>query len=108
VSRLRVDGVDLPLEQEAKFGAGWHALESPAEWRHRWSRGRVPLPPGTRRLQIDLGGPGHYWESTEVKFMFGSALTRAAPLTISRSGTIRIVMRGNHEQQISRRGRVKG
>jgi hypothetical protein len=74
VSRLQIDGSDVPLADEAAFALGWHALEgNPDGSRWRWSRDRVPLPAGTRLIVIDIFGAGRYWAkpANTVVALFG-------------------------------------
>jgi hypothetical protein len=62
VSRLQIDGSDVPLADEAAFAMGWHEFEGNVDGpRWRWSRDRVPLPACTRLIVIDLAGKGQYW-----------------------------------------------
>lgn len=62
VGRLQIDGTDVALDDEARFGLGWHRLEGTAGGRQwRWSQDRTPLPTGTRFLVIDMCWPVHYW-----------------------------------------------
>jgi Hint domain len=62
VGRLQVDGVDLPLEDDATFADGWHPFESDSEGTHwRWSRERAPLPASSRLIVVDVVGRGYYW-----------------------------------------------
>jgi hypothetical protein len=74
VARLQLDGVDVPLKDEAAFAAGWHAVERDTEGREwRWSTDRVPLTAGTRLVVIDLYGTGSYWTraGSDVVALFG-------------------------------------
>jgi hypothetical protein len=62
IARLRVDGVDLPLEREDLFEEGWRE----AEWEdgrvaRRWTGGAARLPRGARSVSIDLAGDGYYY-----------------------------------------------
>jgi hypothetical protein len=62
VGRLQVDGADVPLDDAAMFAAGWDALErNPDGHQWRWTHDRVPLPPSTRLVVIDIDSPGFYW-----------------------------------------------
>ena len=61
VGRLQIDGTELPLDDPAAFERGWHALETDADLRWRWTTERLPLPSGTRLLVIDTHWPAHYW-----------------------------------------------
>lgn len=56
VTRLALDGHEVDL---ATLGEGWHAAESG----HRWTdgAGRILLA-GARRVEIEAGVPGLYWE----------------------------------------------
>jgi hypothetical protein len=61
MARWQIDGVDVALTDDAALSA-WHALESDADGRRwRWSQDRVPLPPRTRLIVLDLAFPGLYW-----------------------------------------------
>jgi hypothetical protein len=62
VARLRIDGVDLPLERGELFEDGWRE----AEWEEdrlarRWTGGAARLPKGARSVSIDLAGDGYYY-----------------------------------------------
>ena len=62
ISRLQLDGLDVPLQDDLRFTTGWYGLEhDDAGWQWRWSQNRVPLPAGTRLVVIELCGPGFYW-----------------------------------------------
>jgi hypothetical protein len=67
LSRLQLDGTDAPLERDAVFAQGWHAMERDAQGRSwRWSQGRAPLPAGTRLVVIELCNRGPlYWLQPE-------------------------------------------
>jgi hypothetical protein len=56
VTRLALDGRALDL---ATLGEGWHGAEAG----HRWTdgAGRIALD-GARRVEIEAGVPGLYWE----------------------------------------------
>ncbi len=74
VNRLQVDGVDLVLNDNAAFGAGWHFHEprenSPGA---RWTTGAGAITAGSRLVVIDLAGRGYYWEKADqnVVALFG-------------------------------------
>ncbi len=75
VERLQIDGSDAALDGEPGFAEGWHALERRSNDRPmRWTQGRLPLPPGTRLVVMDLAGRGYYLEesaeptATRVRF----------------------------------------
>jgi hypothetical protein len=61
VTRLALDGRELDL---ATLGEGWHAAEAG----HRWTggAGRIVLD-GARRVEIEAGVPGLYWERETPK-----------------------------------------
>jgi len=62
VGYLGIDGVEVALDDEANMSRDWHQLEVRSDGRrHRWTRGSVSLPPGTRRVEIDVAGRGCYW-----------------------------------------------
>jgi hypothetical protein len=63
ISRLQLDGIDTPLENETVFAQGWHDLERDAAGRTwRWSRDRTPLPEGTRLVVLDrCNARRSYW-----------------------------------------------
>jgi hypothetical protein len=74
VSRLQLDGADVPLDDETVFALGWHGVERNPDGRQwRWSLDRMPLPMGTRLIVIDLDGPGFYWtqSASDVIALFG-------------------------------------
>jgi hypothetical protein len=55
VLRLQIDGEVVALDDEAQFSSGWNGLECYENGRqHRWSRDRMPCPPGTRLVVIDM------------------------------------------------------
>jgi hypothetical protein len=56
VTRLLIDGRAVAL---TALGEGWHAAEAG----HRWTdgAGRIVLA-GARRVEIEVGMPGLYWE----------------------------------------------
>jgi len=55
IARLQLDGIDVPLTDEAAFGLGWHALEAdPQGQQWRWCTERAPLPAATRLVVIDI------------------------------------------------------
>jgi hypothetical protein len=63
VSRLQLDGIDVPLDSAAAFALGWYDLERDADghtW--RWSHDCARLPAGSRLVVIDLCHQGQfYW-----------------------------------------------
>jgi Hint domain len=63
VSRLQLDGIDVPLDSEDAVTLGWHELErNPDGQSWRWSHDRTRLPAGTRLLVIDQCNKGpYYW-----------------------------------------------
>ncbi len=64
VFRLQIDG-EVALNDESRSSDGWHGLEQGFE--HRWTRGRMPLPSGTRLVIIDMHPQGAvYWREPAV------------------------------------------
>ena len=62
VSRLQLNGVDVPLYDDNTFAVGWHALEHDASGPWRWSHERAQLPATARLVVIDLMSVGcYYW-----------------------------------------------
>jgi hypothetical protein len=63
VRRLRIDAIDVTLDDEAAFSAGWHELERSTDGRpHRWTHARASLPAGTQLVVIDMAFPNrHCW-----------------------------------------------
>jgi len=62
VSRLQIDGVDVPLDDSRAFERGWHELEACSpEHRQRWSREWAALPDATRLVLIELAGRSFCW-----------------------------------------------
>jgi Hint domain len=63
VSRLQLDGIDVPLDSEDAVTLGWHELErNPDGQSWRWSHDRTRLAAGTRLLVIDQCNKGpYYW-----------------------------------------------
>jgi hypothetical protein len=62
VGRLQIDGIEIPLANEAAYASGWHALEKRADDTElRWSKGSTPLPPGTRLVVLDIASRSHCW-----------------------------------------------
>jgi len=64
VLRLQIDG-EVALNDTTTLSEGWHGLEQ--GFKHRWTRGRTPLPSGTRLVVIDLHPQGAvYWHEPAV------------------------------------------
>ena len=57
VWRLRVDDVDLPLEQQSD---GWHPFETDGTHFQRWTSGSVHLPSGARSVIVEHNPRGRY------------------------------------------------
>jgi hypothetical protein len=67
VGRLQLDGVDIALDDQTVFAAGWHKLETqPGKPDARWTTGETPIPAKTRLIMIDRAGRGHYWTPKEA------------------------------------------
>jgi hypothetical protein len=62
VGGLQIDGVDVPLDDAARFEHGWHDLEvySP-QHRQRWSQESARLPDGTRLVVLELAARSYCW-----------------------------------------------
>ena len=62
VSRLQLDGCDLPLNGHEVYTSGWHELEvyGPTH-SQRWSKECAPLPDGTQLVVMDLAGRSYCW-----------------------------------------------
>jgi hypothetical protein len=68
VGALQVDDLQLSLDDDPRFGDGWHRCETDdGGRRQRWTTGDTPLPWGTRLVVIDLAGRGYFWETPEPK-----------------------------------------
>jgi len=64
VFRVQID-TEVGLNDETRLSEGWHGLEQ--GFKHRWTRGRLPLPSGTRLVVIDLHPQGKvYWRDHAV------------------------------------------
>jgi hypothetical protein len=64
VFRLQIDA-EVALNDETRLSDGWHGLERGLQ--HRWTRGRVPLPSGTRLVIIDRHPQSAvYWREPAV------------------------------------------
>lgn len=74
VGRLRIDGVEWPLDATPLFHSGWHALERcPSGATHRWTQSCVALPAGTRSLILDIASPSHCWAKRRSAPLAGEA-----------------------------------
>jgi autotransporter-associated beta strand protein len=69
IGRLQLDGRDIALDDAARFGEGWHAAEHYDGAPQRWTDGAAHLPPGTRRVVLELAGPGRYWRPLRDELM---------------------------------------
>jgi hypothetical protein len=62
VKRLQIDDRDVALDDPALTAEGWNPLERRrGRDDQRWTRGRSPLPPGVRRVVLDIAHEGSYW-----------------------------------------------
>ncbi len=68
VRGLQIDGVDLPLDDEAAFERGWHGLVVYSQQhRQRWSQASARLPDGTRLVVIQLGARSYCWAQPQAE-----------------------------------------
>jgi hypothetical protein len=66
VTRLQLNGADVPLDESSAFGQGWHHREIDGSGhQHRWTSDWIRLPTDTQLIVLELGSRGRYWHRPE-------------------------------------------